>query len=240
MFTPIGFFAPAGPSLPVPTDSLIFYADAKDAPSGTGAAWPDLSGNGYDGTVSVNGGGGSSMTYTSGDDGYFEYTDNDYHDFGTNVYSDNSWSEFSAVIVARPDGSTTSDNKKMLGWGNNYILNLQPNRTSSGGGRVELSLSGGSAQVAVSSGVFTANTWGMWGVTYDGSTVTFYKGGTSLGTTSQTGTVNTPNTVGPTPGFVINNRPWSGRIAAVVWYNRGLTGTEMTDMDTYFSGRYGY
>jgi len=67
MFTPIGFFAPAGGGQV--TDGLTGYFDAGDASSypGTGTTWYDLSATGQNLTWSSN----PSGIHTSGDTGYF-------------------------------------------------------------------------------------------------------------------------------------------------------------------------
>ena len=81
------------------------------------------------------------------------------------------------------------------------------------------------------------NTWATVAVTWDGSTVKLYQGGTEVYSAAQSGAVNTtvPYTVGANNNNTLAQSFWAGDIGAVISIDRVLTPVEINNLNTYWS-----
>lgn len=63
--------------------------------------------------------------------------------------------------------------------------------------------------------------------------------GAQVYTTTIAGDYESPNTAAVTLGFAEGAGDWTGRLVAVVLYDRALSDNEVTDLETYFLDKYG-
>lgn len=223
----------AGPWTPPGTP--LIYSDANDAPSGTGGVWPDKSGNGYDATA--NGG----MTYTSaGDASYFEYNRTAYsHQWDLDVWTNHSpYSAFSVVAIYNPTFAA-NDQQKILSFYNAGQWVMQPDFQTASAGRTFARNSGGTYSIALaSSGAWTAGSWSMYASIWTGANIEFYKN-TSLIATAALTSLGSYGGGSLQTGEPSNRYPL-GKLGAVLFYDSALSGTDLSDIYTHFSARYGF
>ncbi len=220
----------------VVTNGLALYLDAANRNSypRTGTTWTDLTGNGYNGTLTN----GPTFSGTNGGVIVFDGSD----DFSTSGTLGGSFASFSVVIWFFPTS--------VISYRNVMDCNFNYNATTGNiGPRLEMNSSGNLTWIysnitndnnsfythnVVSSGL-AANTWHCVGITYNGgsNTSTTYYNGNATGLTrgsfgTPTGFVGVMNNVILGKGFFLDaSRLYAGRISSAIIYNRALTATEV-------------
>lgn len=219
------------------TDNLALLLDAGNIKSypGTGTAWSDLSGNGYNVTL-VNG-----PVYNSADGGSIDFD-------GTNDYG-----IINDVIVSSPTALSIGGWFKHNGSGSNFEMVLHHGETTAvGSSRYFFGLSDtdnitatiGAITVGWEAGetttIATLDTWYFVTATWDGTTVRVYINGNfikqySLASYSN---ITTPTRIGSSgsgTGYSMN-----GSISDVFIYtNKALTPEEININFNALRGRYG-
>ena len=223
----------AGPDLV--QSNLVLDLDAADKNSypGSGTAWRDLSGNGYNGTLTN----GPTFNGSNGGSIFFDATD----DF-VSVGNIGTIASFTVLVWCYPTNVTSYRNILDCNFNYNAITgNVGPrlemtswNALSWAYSNITNSNDSFYTQAVMNSG-FVANSWYCVGITYSstGNTSTTYLNGNSTGLTrtsygTPTGFVGTMNNVILGKGFFLDaSRLYAGRIANVMIYNRALTATEV-------------
>lgn len=217
------------------TDGLVLLLDAGRSYPGTGPIWFDYSGNGNHFNLS------GSPTYSTSNSGYFVFD-------GTNDYAEGPYNRSSLQLT----GDITVDvwlyvSARALDWvrifglsGTNYNLVRTYGLWHDITGRVLWQRYGG-----VDPGIYPAtptlnlNTWYNIVATTSGTSHILYLNNSSVGTATAAG----PWTLGdqePTLGYTGSFHTYhNGRIAVAKVYNRGLSGTEVTQNYNALKARYG-
>jgi hypothetical protein len=229
----------AGPE--IPSSGLVLAIDTANTKSypGSGTTWTDLSGNGNTGTL-VNG-----PTYNSANGGsiVFDGT-NDYvlanntslnSQFSTASVSHFSWVyPTGAGVLVSELGQTTPN----ASW---HDSNIEINAS----GAFSFSTWQGSLANKVVSSNLSFNTWYYVGFTYNGTTLTAYINGESVGTT--TFTRSAPYNNGQQTHYALFALDGTnmgtggygvGRCAAFSVYNRALTAAEVKQNFYALRGRF--
>jgi len=243
MFTPIGFFAPAGGGGGLPSwvqNFDIFYSADQST------TWSDQSGNGNDGTESVVGSGGTSaITHVGGATPYWDFTapspSSEQSYLETNIsignLSDNvPFSIF--VIFQDPDLAANATFFSALDTGTDTITM----GTSRSNDKIFVNLRGGVNKQILSTTVLSEDTWYMGIVTYAGNPASdIYQ--LTLNNEARGGT--TPTTLDVTDTIRIGNDGLSTtttnnqRIAAWGWANGyELSTQDRQDIFDYYSNIY--
>jgi hypothetical protein len=227
------------------TDGLILSLDAADKNSytGSGTIWTDLSGNGYNGTLT------NGPTFNSANGGYFsfDYTD-DY--VTTNGMSNFSYVNGITVCVWNYNGGgvglyrgvvtngTVADRiggfdlrygreNYFGGTNNGTSLNWRITNTT-----------GNATAVSVYANV---NEWHYYVGTYDNTTVKVYKDGQIFNSSlhssgGQLKTTTDSTTIGRSPG---TSEYLDGRLSIVSIYNRALSASEILQNYNSQKSRFG-
>jgi len=225
------------------TDGLVLHLDAGNSTSypGSGTTWTDLSGNGYNGTLT------NGPTYSSADGGSIVFDgSNDYVTLGTPALMNGVQVPLTICMWAKADSlsgartlwsvySATVDNKL-------YSLFRVDNGTL----RYYASNSSGGFQFNGSLAP-SASVWNFYAVTVSGTlsspSVTIYLNSSSEAF-SYTTLTSSPNL---SVDFRIGRNSlagdppelWDGNISNAMWYNRALSATEVTQNFNALRGRYG-
>lgn len=238
----------ATPGTGIVTDDLILELDAANSSSypGTGATWFDLAGDSYDASLTV------APTYSSDDDGYFAFTEGDYLTL-TNLVPIKSLTELSwHAVVWVDDVATPGDPGKGTFWssGNGTDTDIlfscyrgdlffQINNGADGSATIDLP---------------AVDTWMDLQLVFNGAGSTnadrlkLYINGTQV-TLSFAG-YTVPASTTSSNGTACNIGRYSlsgsdtelqldGRIAYTAFYNRALSGSEVTQNFDALKARYG-
>jgi hypothetical protein len=213
--------------MPVITDGLVFYLDAGFAesyPKG-GTTWYDLSGNGYNGTLT------NGPTFNSANGGgiFFDGS-NDY--VGTTFNGITGTNSRTIAVWFYP---TISQNKEILGYGLQAYKQMWDVLLYNGNVGIHLYNSGAEAPIS-----YTVGTWQLATFTYTHPTITSYMNGT-IGTTATHNDINTGiGTVKVGTGsYTAAYNYFYGNIGNVSIYNRALSSTEITQNYDATKGRFG-
>jgi hypothetical protein len=227
------------PTTSYTTNGLVLYFDPSNTSSypGSGTTITDLSGNGFNGTM-------SNVSFTSP---YFTYNgsssnisvaDNALLEPGSGDWSVEFWINHSVitgssrVLIAKTDGGNSAD------WG--YGL-----RTSNIGNTF-MEISNGTTTTTSPSSTLSINTWyqivGVW-TNVTANTLVLYVNGVSIGTRFHS-FVSVKNTTSPLyigsfgDGSVFGQ--WlNGRMGVVRMYNKALTSTEVLNNYNVDKSKYG-
>lgn len=85
----------------------------------------------------------------------------------------------------------------------------------------------------------TTNGWSHWVVSYNGSTIAIYQNGSSLGTTSSSGTADFTGGIRIGSWTSAASYTWNGKIPVMRMYNKGLTQTEVQRNFNAYQARFG-
>jgi hypothetical protein len=230
--------ASAGPDI-VDT-GLVLALDAADRNSypGSGTAWTDLSGNGNNGTLT------NGPTFNSANGGSIVFDgSNDYVTLGTPALMNGVQVPLTICLWARAN----SFGEYNTLWGVYYSISggqlYSLFRVDSGTLRYFTSNSSGGIQF---NGSFAPSTsvWNFYVVTVSGTlsspSVTIYLNSSSQ-TFSYSTLTSSPNL---SVDFKIGSNSngsqlWNGNISNVMWYNRALTASEISQNFNALKGRYG-
>ena len=214
------------------TDGLILCLDAGNSKSypGSGTAWTDLSGNGNTGTL-VN-----TPTYNTS--GYFNF---DYTQSENVTFSNTSSLQFlnrlpytleAWVYPTRNPGVNNwtgiFDRESNPGSGRDgYNLYFLGSATTDTFFTTERFVAGTNSSTSVTlNQSVSVNAWQHIVATYDGTTLTLYRNGSSVGTPVTT-TENITNTSKSLTLGVRGGQYFGGNISNSKIYNRALTATEI-------------
>lgn len=228
----------------ITTSNLLLYLDAADSNSypGTGTTWSDLSGNGYDGTLT------NGPVYNST---YFDFDgDNDYVEFGTIPVNDPlqlnnpSGGGMSIMFAVWFDGSG-DDYQRIIAKSNGGIgangWSVYRNRKISGDNMI-FSVNGSNVLVSNEPPSPVDNVWQIWTVTYDQSTSAanwYYNGQQD---TSGSSAYSVPNVeTGMRLGTWNHSdaRELNGRIGFFMVYDKVLSESEITGNFQVLRSNYG-
>jgi hypothetical protein len=209
----------------VVSNGLVLYLDAANNKSypGTSTTWTDLSGNGYNGTLtngptfsSANGG---SIVFDGVDD-YISIVSNANLTFGTGNFSIGFW------IYRASSWSTTCNFTD----GNSGALDIY---TSGGNLRIAPQYASSVAIASVSS--LSTNLWYNLTIVKSSSVTTAYINGTSIGSTSDTSNYSSSilKFGGTLDGY------FTGRMSNILIYNRSLSATEVLQNYNATKSRFG-
>jgi hypothetical protein len=223
----------------VDTNGLIYWYDTGNTRSysGSGSALSSLPGgsamnlyNGY----STSGSGATLSISLNGTNAYTLTETNLYAQFPTSSTSMFIWAYSSAAgnIVSELGQATIN-----TAW---HDSNIEINSS----GVVSMSVWHGSLTNRVTSSAISFNTWYQLGWAYNGTTLTGYINGLSIGTTTFTRSRNGSAiyyTIGaPDSTNMGTNSYWNGRFSSFSVYNRSLTAAEVLKNYNSSKKRYGY
>lgn len=194
-------------------DGLVLSLDAADRNSypGSGTTWNDVSGNGYNGTLT------NGPTFSSVNGGYFSFDGtNDYTSTTFTVPAQNTGTSFSWNCWVYPTRNNSAD----IFIGNrNTVLNFIK-LTSNNFEYYPLS-----TNALIFGGAMTINVWQNICIVKNLTNFIYYKNGSQLATGSSSESVNSnafyiggDNTAGEYA---------QGRVATATVYNRALSATEI-------------
>jgi hypothetical protein len=222
----------------ISTDGLIYWYDTANSRSfsGSGNTLYSLpSGsimtitNGY----TTNGSGAGLAISLSGTNAYTLTQTNLYSQFPTSSISMFIWAySVGAGNIVSELGQTTIN----TGW---HDSNIEINSS----GAVSMSVWHGSLTNRVTTSALSFNTWYHLGWTYNGTTLTGYVNGNSVGTTtftrSRNGSANYYTIGAPDSTNMGTNAYWKGMFSSFITYNRSLTSTEVKQLYYATKGRFG-
>jgi len=214
------------------TDGLILALDAGNTKSypGSGTTWTDLSGNGNNGTLT------NGPTFDSGNGGSIVFDgSNDVVNCGND--STLSPSEITLSIWCNPSGFGEGNFGRFFQKVDQYVFFFD-NTGGSGTNGIRFGAQTGSSQVYTVSNVVTLNEWANFAVSLSGSTASFYKNGSLVG--SSGGFSSLPSTSNDLT-FGNNTaltRTFNGKLSQGLIYNRGLTASEIQQNYNALRGRY--
>ena len=226
----------------IATSGLVLYLDAANTRSypGSGLTWTDLSGNSNTGSLA------NGPVYSGTNNGFFTLDGTNDYILANNTslnskFSSTSVSHFTWVyptgagMIVSELGQTTIN----TGWHDGNI-------EISSGGAFSFSTWHGSLANKVVSSSQSFNNWYYVGFTYNGTTLTAYINGSSIGTTNFTRSAPYDNgqqthyalfaiesTNMGTGGYGI------GRVASFSVYNRSLSADEVAQNYNALRGRFG-
>tara|TARA_B100001939_G_scaffold179435_1_gene154717 strand:- start:101 stop:811 length:711 start_codon:yes stop_codon:yes gene_type:complete len=216
------------------TDGLVMLFDANrsDSYPGSGTTVTDLSGNGYNATLS--GVGYSTTTTYSHTGGFFTFDGNDVINGSSNSALNLTGSMTVEVLFYYSSGA--NDWIRLIGKGDGtnrtYGLWIHPNGTL-------LYQRYGSTNMNISVGSgYSANNWYHIVGVSNGSSHTFYRDKASIGTSSSGSTFHSSTsalTLGKHPNIHDYHR---GGISYAAVYNRALSLSEVTQNNDYISERF--
>ena len=206
------------------TSGLTYLLDAGFIPSypKNGATWYDLSGNGNS-TSLVSG-----PTFNSSNDGSIVFNGTNQYALTSNLLNPTTFPNESVFVWFYPTsaGQILSE----LGQAEINALFHDSNIEISSGGVISFAIWAGSLTNKVVSTAKSFNTWYQLGFTYSGTTFTAYINGVSIGTATLTrqpptslyyGLCAIDGTNMGTTGYA------GGRMGNFMFYNRGLSSTEV-------------
>ena len=229
-------------------DGLVLSLDASDKNSypGSGTTWFDVSGAGYNSTLtngptfSTNNGG---VIVFDGADDYVQIPSNNY--WNSNVFG--TATNFTIACWAKPDLYENWDTliskidlNVVGGW---YSANEGPAIWTDVSGFVAVFSSGvccnpGGSILQIFYPTSNTQKWFNLCLTGDGTTLRFYVDGAEVGNTlisNRTYPVTVSN-VGPTLGWRQN---WKGQMGNALFYTRGLTASEVLQNYNAMKSRFG-
>jgi hypothetical protein len=228
------------------TDSLVLALDAANSKSypGSGTTWTDLSGRGNTGTLT------NGPTYSGSNGGSlsFNYTDLEYVSFSNSSslqflnrlpYTLEAWvyptrnpgaNNWTGIFDRESDAGSGRDgyNLYFLGSAGTDTYFFTERFTSGSYNPVSVTLNQS----------ITVNNWHHIVGTYDGTTLTLYRNGSSVGTPVTT-TGNITNSSKTLTLGVRGGQYFDGRISNAKIYNRALTAAEISQNFNALRGRYG-
>jgi len=231
-------------SIPIISNGLILYLDAGDTSSysGSGTTWTDVSGNINTGTL-MNG-----PTYTSGTPSYFTFD-------GTNDYVlANNTSLNSPSLTSRFSNTSVSHFSWIYPTGAGILVTELGQTTPNTGwhdSNIEISAAGAFSfstwHNGLTSKVVSANQlfniWYYVGFTYDGTTLTAYINGSSIGTTTfaRSAPSQTYYALFATDATNMGSGGQGvGRCSSFSVYNRALSAAEIQQNWLANKSRFGY
>jgi hypothetical protein len=225
---------------PIVTNGLVLNLDAgqQDSYPGSGTTWTDLSGNGNNGTLT------NGPTFNSANGGSIVFDgSNDYVTLGTPALMNGVQVPLTICMWAKANAFSTYNTLWGVYNGTTGGLLYSLFRVDSGTLRYFTSNSSGRFQF---NGSFAPSTsvWNFYVVTVSGTlsspSVTIYLNSSSQ-TFSYSTLTSSPNL---SVDFKIGsnsygNELWNGNISNVMWYNRALTATEISQNFNALRSRYG-
>jgi hypothetical protein len=228
-------------------DGLVLHLDAakKESYAGSGTTWRDLSGNGNDGRL-VNGVGfnsnfNGSMTFDGTNDVCFVDTLSNYN-FNSGltaiVAHYNVGGQYRGLFG---NGYATAGTFEMRYGRENFFTGQSDNGTRLNCNIVNTSNVGTALTINAE-----LNVWGIFALTYNGSTLSVFKNGALFNSTDVSITLKTsqyPIAVGAavwqTAGTDSVRELLIGSVPFVQLYNRALSATEVSQNFNALRGRYG-
>ncbi|MGR9117477.1 MAG: LamG-like jellyroll fold domain-containing protein, partial [Gammaproteobacteria bacterium] len=200
---------------------------------GTGSTLPDLSANGYTGTL-VNG----AVLTTSGGvkfDGVNDYVNVGKFDVAGKAMTISAWffaddlancSYRDCRIISKATGPEEQDHYFMV---SPVKVNATDTRL-----RFRIKTNGVTSTLIAASGNLSNKTWFHVAAVYDGQTMRLYKDGVEVGSKAASGNItansNVPVWIGGNPPDA-TSRPWKGQIDDVSIYSYALTKEEIATLD---------
>lgn len=227
-------------------NGLVLDLDAAQPLSygGTGTTWVDLSGNGNNGTL-VN-----TPTYNTGNNGYFDF---DHNQFENVTFSSASTLQFlnrlpytleAWVYPTRNPGANNwtgifDREDASIGSRDGYNLYFLGSATTDTFFTTERFVAGTNNPTFVTlNQSVSVNAWQHIVATYDGTTLTLYRNGSSVGTPA-TSTGNITNTSKTLTIGVRGGNHFGGRIANAKIYSTSLTSTQILQNYNALRHRFG-
>ena len=220
-----------GPFIPGVTNGLVFYVDAakRESYPGTGTTWYDLSGNGYNLTL-TNGPTWNSSGYFANDaDSYFTGAG------GGNIPTGND--NYTMLVWARQTTQWGSSGGLISIGGYNVTNQSNALRTNSTVGHFRHYWWGNDLDLLNNNAGLALNEWFTVAASFDGTTRRIWVNGISRASDGATGhdvqstTIQVSKTVG--------TEYQEGDIAVAVIYNRALSSDEMIQNYNALKGRFG-
>ena len=227
------------------TDGLVLCFDAGNIKSypGSGTTWTDLSGQSNNATL-VN-----SPSYSSADGGSIVFDGSD--DYGSLSSLNlstlmNGSNNFSLSLWFNTDSFPASTNfsvSPMLFWaGTRAIYFLFGDGAPADQFSVRVNQNSTWQSPVQNNSTLSTGTWYNMFVTYDSSSgYILYQNGTSVDTSSTTGSISSFTNVDPQIGSltVSGSRYYDGKISQTLLYNKVLTAAEVQQNFDAIKGRYG-
>lgn len=218
------------------TSGLTLHLDPGNASSypGSGTTWFDLSGNDYDGTLT------NAPIYSSTTNGgifTFNGTD-EYVDM--NGYAGLNTGEVTYQIWVRDTAPTDGNNHQIIARTNTNAgtFNILKRNTGLWGANLRLAADPGT-QYNEDSTTSATTSWTNLAITYDGTDFRMYVNATQEATMTAAGAMDTSGTfVMNIARNTTNAAYFPGDIGVVLIYNRGISGTEVTQNYNALSSRY--
>ena len=217
--------------------------DANNASSypGTGTTWYDLSGNGYNGTLT------NGPTFNSGTPSYFQFDGvDDYVDFGSSSYGEDlgtySWGGWvNPVVNSTEQMAYVRGEDDAGGW--SIMTNLKTNNKL----RVAIVTTGGvfgEVQAEAPSTATTGTWYHVYGVWKPYDSLKLYINGSLVTTTTASGRYDLrgPSTVGWKISRFKASNPisWDGKIGNFNVYDKELTAAQVLTLYNLQKTLYGY
>jgi hypothetical protein len=229
----------------IATDGLVLCLDAANIKSypGSGTTWTDLSGNGINGTF-VN-----TPTYDSLNGGSLSFngTNASISTSNTNLLHFLNRAPYSFEVWAYPRTNTTNsypgfiDRESNPGTGRDgYNIYYTKVGIAAGSNLIATERFGTGTVTNIGTTLTDAvffNNWHHFCTVYDGTTLSFYRNGVSLG--SGASTHNITNTVKSLTIAVRGGVHSDSKIPTVRFYNRALTAAEIQQNFNALRGRFG-
>ena len=223
------------------TDGLLLNLDAGDAASypGTGTTWTDLSGNGYNGTLT------NGPTYDSANGGSIVFdASNDYVVISNNSSFNTSNVTIEVVFKATQlgqDGVLFGRWASGANANNSYLIYIGEDGTTSKYS-FAVTQSNVTNKFVTSTNNLVVNNWYHLVATADGSNLNIYLNNVKDNNiTSYNGTIST-NTTPISLGYLGSSAPvyyYQGHISIARLYNRALSGSEIQQNFNFIKDRYG-
>ena len=244
MFTPIGFYAETNVLPPLVDSATVFYSANQNTD------WTDLSPNGYNGTESTIGSGGTSaITHVAGGQPYWHFTcpspmsEQSWLDTGYTINSSlgGTYTMFSIVkfdsVATNFQGIWNADDTGTA----NQQLTLNQNVTPIFFS-VDRGLNSGNNKILIASTAPNTSDWFFLMTVADGSGITFYINNTSEATsgTSTAAGLNQSLRIGRTFS-IASNYENKGKIGACGFFaGTALDATQRTELYDYYNAIYSF
>lgn len=207
------------------TDGLVFYVDAANSKSypGTGTDWADLSG---DATATLTNG----PTYSSNNGGYIDFDGSNDHVEVTGI-NVSALSAFTLEAWVYPTSSSADETVmgKFLGSSSNSSFLLYWDVGDAlGFDWVAVNTSSTFHRIGTTPANGTVNAWNHVAATFSGSQIELYVNGSSVGTTSFSGTLRNISGIRLGADESSGLRPLSGNLAVAKVYDKVLSSAEIT------------
>jgi len=234
----------AGPNLE--EDGLVLCLDAGNAKSypGSGTSWTDLSGQGNTGTLT------NGPTYSSADGGSIVFDgSNDYGSLSSLNLSTlmNGSNNFSLSLWFNTDSFPASTSflvSLVLFWaGTRAIYFVFGDSIPADQFSVRVNQNSTWQSPVQNNSTLSTGTWYNMLVTYNSSSgYILYQNGTSVDTSSTTGSISSFTNINPEIGSLTigqGTRYYDGKISQILIYNRALTASEIQRNYNALKGRFG-